>query len=87
MFSPVNGFLKVLVRSFPLPGFLRPREVSDGNNEETVACVRDTSQRVVPGKECCSETESTTRFGTAWVGLMCRVLVHVCDREKEEGHV
>jgi hypothetical protein len=65
----------------------RPREVSNGDDEEAVASIGDTGQGVVPGSKGCQETEETTCLLDRDVDTSGGIGLQVGDTEEEEGQV
>ena len=65
----------------------RPGEVSDGDDEEAVAIIGDTSEGIVPGSESSQETEETTGLLDVGVGVAVRTALQVGNTEQEEGQV
>jgi hypothetical protein len=63
----------------------RPGEVSDGDDEEAVAIIGDTSEGIVPGSESSQETEETTGLLDVGVGVAVRTALQVGNTEQEEG--
>lgn len=60
--------------------------MSNRNDEEAVARVRDTSESVVPGQECGEKSEETPCFDDA-LGWSATGVLEEANAEKEEGHV
>ena len=75
---------------------LGPREVKNGNDEEAVGGIGNTSKGVVPGQESCKDAESTS--GTSEANVRRAVLEDKvgaaqhqegqvqCEKQEEEGH-
>jgi hypothetical protein len=61
--------------------------VGNRKNEEAVAVVCNTSESVVPCRECCQKTEETTSLDDGRVWLALRVAVEVTNTEQQEGKV
>jgi len=70
----------------PLTGLLGPGEVCDGNDEEAVRVVRNTSQGIVPGEEGSKEAKVTTGLDARGVWFTATV-VKVANSEKEESQI
>ena len=64
-----------------------PGEVSDGDDEEAVASIGDTSEGIVPSGESSEETEETTGLLDVGVGVAVGTALQVGDTEQEEGEV
>lgn len=59
----------------------------DGNSEEAVRALEETSKSVPPSNECSDNAEGTTGLDDGNVGGAVRVLLEMADSEKEEGDV
>lgn len=82
--SNQNSSLLIPPRRLPL---LRPREVEDRNDEETVAAIRYTGQTDIPREERCQQREQPTGLDDGLVGLRWAVAMDVADSEEQEGDV
>lgn len=69
-----------------LTSLLGPGEVSDRDEEEGVALVKDTGESVVPSDEGSSETEATANVDENRLGAS-GAMVEVAEGEEEEGQV
>jgi len=69
-----------------LTALLRPREVSDGDEEEGVAVVEYTSEGVVPSQEGRSQAEAASSVNEGWPGGAANG-EDVAKRKEQEGHV
>jgi len=65
---------------------LRPREVSDGDEEEGIAVVEYTSEGVVPSQEGRSQAETASSVDKGWPGGAGN-WEDVAKRKEQEGHV
>ena len=61
--------------------------MSDGDDEEAVASIGDTSEGIVPGSESSQETEQTTGLLDVGVGVAVRTALQVGNTKQEEGQV
>lgn len=64
-----------------------PGEVSDGDDEEAVTGIGDTSKGIVPGGESSQETEETTGLLDVGVGVAVGTALQVGNTEQEESQV
>ena len=58
----------------------------DGNDEEAVACVRDTSKRIIPREESSEESKVASSLDAGRVGPLGAVF-EITNAEQEESHV
>lgn len=61
--------------------------MSDGDDEEAVASIGDTSEGIVPSGESSQETEETSGLLDIGVGVTVGTALQVGDTEQEEGQV
>ena len=72
----------------PLATLLGPREMGDGDKEEAVPAIEDTSQRVVPRSESGQNTEPTAGLDELRVGLRHGTdTIEVADAQAEESQI
>lgn len=64
-----------------------PGEVSNGDDEEAVASIGNTSEGIVPGGESSQETEETTSLLNVSVGVAISTALQVGNTEQEESQV
>lgn len=79
MNQPRKSSLITLPRSLPL---IRPGEVEDGNEEETVTVIRQTGQTDIPREERGQQREQPTGLDDGLVGHGRAVAVDVADSEE-----
>ena len=84
MNQPRKSSLITLPRSLPL---LRPREVEDRNEEETVTVIRQTGQTDIPREERRQQRKQPTSLDDGLVRHGRAVAVDVADSEEQEGDV
>lgn len=69
------------------PASGRPGEVSNGDDEEAVASIGDTSQGVIPGRKGRKQTKQTSSLLDVDIGLVVSATLQVGDTEKQESQV
>ena len=70
----------------PLTALVGPGEVCDGDDEEAVRAIGDTSESIVPSQERSHETEGATGDDATALGSRA-VVLEIADAEEEEGEV
>lgn len=69
-----------------LTALLGPREVSNRDNEEAVAGIRNTGQGIVPREEGSQQSKEATRLHDRGVGSST-VMPEVADSQQQEGQI
>jgi len=83
----LNSLALSLADGSPLAALDGPWEVRDGDDEEGVAVIRNTSQRIIPRQKRSEQSKVSAGLDQVRIGVSLGISLEVADEQEQEGEI